>query len=294
MPSNYHNNRPGGGRQWNGGNRRFPPRDVRGDRHGGHGNRHSDDDDQGGSHTGVTRDLKTLLGEELFPRCESPSLRLDKFVTIGSKMKLREIANVVELHNRGRYKVETFVPRIGFQPFVVTLRSNLIINQAGGILENAGISLHPHFNVPFLPGSAVKGVARHAAWCEWKAETDESRKKDIAERIAATFGYPTQADDLDKALEKAGCAKQSGSVAFMAAYPCDANGNAAPASLAVDILTPHGGNDWTDPVPNPFPVVKKGTSFKLVVGPAKVDAEKRVGDAIQWLKKGLMEGGLGA
>lgn len=305
MPNHYHSNRPGGGRPWNGGgfrgDNRFPPR-------GGHNAWHGDRD-QSPSHTSGSQELKTLLGGELFPGCESPSLRLDKFVTIGSKMKLREIEAMVKLHNRRKPQQNGFVPRADFSQFVGTLRSNLIINQAGGVLENAGISIHPHFNVPFLPGSAVKGVARHAAWCEWRAESDEAKKAEIAGCIAEVFGYPTGdarpkegpyrgGPDayLDDYLAARGWKdrKASGSVAFMAAFPCNEKGEAAPATLAVDILTPHGGNDWTDPVPNPFPVVAKGTSFKFAAGPVGFCEKKLVDRAVDWLKIGLTQGGLGA
>lgn len=290
MPYHPNNGRPGGHPRNGGGFRgdnRFPPRPNQPFRHDGA-------PDQSPGHTAGTEEAKQLLGGKLFPDCKSPSLRLDKFVTVGNKMKLREIDAVVSLHNHLKPKAAAVVPRADFRTFVGTLRSNLIVNQAGGVLENAGISIHPHFNVPILPGSAVKGVARHAAWCQWRDEADPARKSDLAKRIARTFGYPTQNDELDKALKDSKVTERSGSVSFMAAFPCDASGKAAPATLAVDILTPHGGNDWTDPVPNPFPVVAKGTSFKFVVGPAGPDGGQCLEDAVRWLQKGLTEGGLGA
>lgn len=308
MSHPHYNPRHGGGRQGSGGGFR---RDFRGPRDGENPNRRSGDSAQASAHVSVQKDLKTLLGGDRFPECDSVSLRLDKYVSIGSKLKLREIQDAVSLHNRRKPTVETFVPGPSFEPFVASLRSNLIVNQAGGILENAGISLHPHFNVPFLPGSAVKGIARHAAWLEWNEENDESKKRGIADRIARTFGYPTgdarpkKEEDatrgepdkyLDDYLATRGWKDKasSGSVAFMAAFPCDAAGNPAPATLAVDILTPHGGNDWTDPVPNPFPVVAKKNSFKFSVGPVGPAGGDCVPDALRWLKKGLAEEGIGA
>jgi CRISPR-associated protein Cmr6 len=51
------------------------------------------------------------------------------------------------------------------------LKSRLMVNMAGGVMENAGLSLD-RFGLPYLPGSAVKGCARRAAlaalqeWCE--------------------------------------------------------------------------------------------------------------------------------
>ena len=51
------------------------------------------------------------------------------------------------------------------------LQSRLMVNMAGGVMENAGLCLD-RFGLPFIPGSAVKGCARRAAlaalheWCE--------------------------------------------------------------------------------------------------------------------------------
>lgn len=50
------------------------------------------------------------------------------------------------------------------------LQSRLMVNMAGGVMENAGLCLD-RFGLPYLPGSAVKGCARRAAlaalheWC---------------------------------------------------------------------------------------------------------------------------------
>jgi CRISPR/Cas system CMR subunit Cmr6 (Cas7 group RAMP superfamily) len=51
------------------------------------------------------------------------------------------------------------------------LQSRLMLNMAGGVMENAGLCLD-RFGWPYIPGSAVKGCARRAAlaalheWCE--------------------------------------------------------------------------------------------------------------------------------
>jgi CRISPR/Cas system CMR subunit Cmr6 (Cas7 group RAMP superfamily) len=51
------------------------------------------------------------------------------------------------------------------------LQSRLMVNMAGGVMENAGLLLD-RFGLPYIPGSAVKGCARRAAlaalreWCE--------------------------------------------------------------------------------------------------------------------------------
>ncbi len=242
-----------------------------------------------------------ILGGDSFPKCESPSLRFGKYVKFYDKSvkdgKQREITAAVRLHNNGGFRCPVFNPPGAVTPLVATLRSRLIINQAGGILENAGISIHPHFGAPFLPGSAVKGIARHAAWQEWENASGD-RKKAIAEEIAETFGYPTGDAALDAALangrKERELKRRSGSISFLAAVPCDEVGNSAKATLAVDILTPHK-NDWSEPVPNAFPVVEKGTRFRFSLVPIRsLNGECHLDRARNWLAAGLVHNGMGA
>ena len=112
-----------------------------------------------------------LLGET-FQRVDSPSLRLQKFVRLGDNSKKDEIASVVACHGKHARRIPALAPA-GACVFRSKLGGRLIVNQAGGILENAGLCLHRHFGDPFLPGSAVKGLARHAAWLEWSAAEGE-------------------------------------------------------------------------------------------------------------------------
>jgi CRISPR-associated protein Cmr6 len=57
------------------------------------------------------------------------------------------------------------------------LQSRLMVNMAGGVMENAGLSLD-RYGLPIIPGSAVKGCARRAAlaalreWCETKTKPE--------------------------------------------------------------------------------------------------------------------------
>jgi CRISPR type III-B/RAMP module RAMP protein Cmr6 len=58
------------------------------------------------------------------------------------------------------------------------VRSRLMLNMAGGVMENAGLCLD-RFGLPYIPGSAVKGCARRAAlaalreWCEAGGQTHQ-------------------------------------------------------------------------------------------------------------------------
>jgi CRISPR/Cas system CMR subunit Cmr6 (Cas7 group RAMP superfamily) len=66
---------------------------------------------------------------------------------------------------------------VGLAPKLVfgQLQSRLMVNMAGGVMENAGLCLD-RFGVPYIPGSAVKGCARRAAIAalhEWCATGDK-------------------------------------------------------------------------------------------------------------------------
>ena len=242
-----------------------------------------------------------LLGGDTFPKCESASLRLEKLVRIGGEdVKKAEIDAVV---GKRPQSIPHLQPR-GAVSFVATLGGRLIVNQAGGILENAGLCIHPHFNAPSIPGSAIKGCARHAAWQVWKEAEEGEAKLAAAKEVAAIFGFPTgdtKPKDpkkvepgrvyLDDYLVRQGVYKAtdafSGKVAFLAAVP------EKTAQIVSDVLTPHGGNDWTDPVPCVFPAVEAGCGFVFTLVPLD-GAGELLEKAKCHLQTGLVKNGIGA
>ncbi len=245
-------------------------------------------------------EVQNLLGGEKFPACESPSLRLEKFVRIGGDAKhKREEINAVVACQKAHGKDPSLLPLPpGGVRFPARLKSRLIVNQAGGILENAGICLHPHFGYPYVPGSAVKGVARHAAWCAWN-EAEEPEKEAIARDIARVFGYPTNDKGLDAYLAERGCGeKRGGCVSFWAAVP---DGR---VSLATDIVNCHHmkyygsenpvATDDEQPNPQFFPAVEKDASFLFTLVPLREAGERELDLAKEWLVRALTENGVGA
>ena len=241
--------------------------------------------------------VRTVLGED-YSRCDSPSLRLEKFVRVPEKktdkkekeeedrLKREEIQAVVDRVNKldKERAFASCLPPLPAVAKVVTasLGGRLIVDPSGSLIEHAGMKIHPHFGMPFIPGSSVKGVARHAAWCDWR-DADESDKPGLAKSIARVFGYPTNEKDLDDALAKEGTAVQAGAVVFFAAYP------AGSATLVMDIVNVHhreyyqrirrdGDNgpllhpvafDDEQPVPNFFPAVEKGAEFRFAIAPTE-------------------------
>ncbi len=145
----------------------------------------------------------------------------------------------------------------------------------------------------------MKGVARHAAWCEWNEEKDENRKVEIAKQIARVFGYPTNDASLDKFLEDLGDKeRRSGCVSFWAAIP------KGKASLVTDIVNCHHKDYYNGSKPDAyddeklipvfFPAVEKGATFLFTLVPMRGAANEDLQQAKAWLIKAITESGVGA
>jgi|GEM_PF-1528999 len=252
--------------------------------------------------------LKKELCAAEFCRMESASLRLSKFVHLGATTKDDEIREVCKRMNRSDpRRADWHLPetlcRTG-KEIVMKLEGRLTIHLAGGILENAGMCIHPHFNCPYLPGSGVKGVARHAAWAKW----DESKHIDDALKVAWTFGYPTgDKEGLDRFLAaerpewfgQTGMYKSfAGLVSFLPAFP-----SAEGFKAVVDVTTCHHPKYYTgkkkratdDEAPNPqfFPAIESGSSFRFILRPLRNHGGGELpssADVLEWAREFLIEG----
>lgn len=253
----------------------------------------------------IPKAVQAVVVKDEAVTCDNPSLRLAKFVRVGGDggNKQKELKAVCDCQNDCLKQAETPPLDLPARAECVwgKLRSRLAVNLAGGILENANICLHPHFGYPYLPGSAVKGLARHAAWCEWNKP--ESDKQAIARRIATVFGYPTGDEKLDAELESVGEKDHAGCVAFLGAFP------EGKANIEVDVLTCHHAKYYSgskpqatdDESPNvqAFPVVASGTVFCFPLVPLRRGkSEKEMVDAMEdaqtWLRAAIEVNGAGA
>lgn len=269
----------------------------------------------------ASKAVRKILGSD-YSRCDSPSLRLEKFVRIPEKgrneeekkrearIKKEEILAVIDRSNaldeEGTYS--SCMPPLpsNAREIKAKLGGRMIVDPSGSLIEHAGMKLHPHFGMPFIPGSSIKGVARHAAWCEWR-DADESDRPAIAKQIADVFGYPTNEEQLDEALKTAGTPVKAGSVAFLSAYPT------GHATLVLDIVNVHHREyylrtkdeeeksllhpvafDDEQPVPNFFPAVVKGAEFRFAVAPTARATEDDMAFAEKALVAAITIHGVGA
>lgn len=118
-------------------------------------------------------DTRTALGPNA-ERCDSRSLFMDRFVNPGAKdtgdqhprrdwfkavLGKRAVSSASESRCEWLAQMATSG---GGHVLYAQLQSRLMVNMAGGAMENAGLCLD-RYGLPFIPGSAVKGCARRMA-----------------------------------------------------------------------------------------------------------------------------------
>ncbi len=274
----------------------------------------------------------------------NPSLLLSKYAQIKTKKeeeKAKEIEkqtgekntysfDIAKYSCEGKSRSQKILRYSSFpkaKMVAMKLGGRLIIDQSGGVQENSNLCLHPHFGFPMIPGSAIKGCARHFLWEQW-GEGVEENKLDIAREKARDlieiFGYPTGDDGrykvgqvwkkrelnlddwceenlaelvLNKDKKKKSLA---GKITFFPAMPYGS------APLEVDVLTCHHMDYYSpnaekaratdDENPNPqfFPVVKAGATFEIVVAPTTRGNDSLAEKALEVLQTALEVNGIGA
>jgi CRISPR-associated protein Cmr6 len=184
------------------------------------------------------------------------------------------------------------------------LEGRLAINLADSLIQNAGISLDRLSGVPFIPGSAVKGVCRHVALSSVKAAS-ESEQEDLFRQFRKVFG--TSESEFKergqlyefKSLLKGAPEDIKGSVSFLPAYPINE------ARIVVDLTNVHYpqyyGNGSTkdlaeeSPRPNPFPAVEMGAQFAFCLVLNDIQGDIQLLDCTRtWLEQALTVHGIGA
>lgn len=196
--------------------------------------------------------------------------------------------------------------------FVGSLGGRLLINMAGGVQENAGMSLDRCFGLPLIPGTAVKGVTRNAALWDIRNTVDPIERKHKLRLALLAFGFT--AHDLQKGdfhwashenpnlvSEAAGRLAEGdlfkGTLSFLPAYPAE------PPTIVADVLTPHpraadAARGQGDPRPLFFPAVEKGSSFAFaIIGswvPEGIDLSEVLNQAGKWLREAITHQGMGA
>jgi CRISPR type III-B/RAMP module RAMP protein Cmr6 len=200
--------------------------------------------------------------------------------------------------------------------FEATLAGRMMVNLAGGVVENAGIALDRCFGLPFIPGSAVKGISRaHALWEIREAKGDE--KLALLRPAMVLFGYGAHdvkpkgdfgwaggAHAAETIADQIGTRDFKGCACFLPAYPTTV------PTLVVDMVNPHypdyysgrksRAEDNESPIPNYFHAVEAGSSFGFAVlinrvpTLANLSLADVLNQAKRWLERAVTRKGVGA
>ena len=121
----------------------------------------------------MPQDTRTILGADA-AKCESRSLFMNRFAypdakDSGNNHPRRDWFNklcgkqalAVAAGSRSDWLGQVTSAGKG-QILYAQLQSRMMVNMAGGVMENAGLCLD-RFGLPYIPGSAVKGCARRMA-----------------------------------------------------------------------------------------------------------------------------------
>ncbi len=186
---------------------------------------------------------------------------------------------------------------------IAQLKSRLAINLSDGLIENAGICLDKLFGLPYIPGSAIKGVSRHAALAELKTKSDQEIPPCLS-KFCEIFGCSN--DDfkngdlkLYSSYLNSKFKERKGAVTFLPAYPFDN------VRLVVDMTTVHYPEYYNSGRtsdlkneqlrPNPFPAVEMGSQFAFcLVLNGMGQNQELIEEAKSFLIEAITVSGIGA
>lgn len=213
-----------------------------------------------------------------------------------AKINQNNIENAKSLLGEARVKTD----------LVFTPEWRLILGLGGSSIYETGMTLHHIYGIPYLPSSAVKGIARSYAITEiYKNEVEALSRKDFCD-IFGCNGEGKIGEVRYKSyyklnpIDKNDTGDRQGKVIFFDAYPQKT------IHLEADIMNPHYSPyysdtkgqvppaDWHNPVPIPFLTVGNKTSFQFAIGVKKDDDKNLLGTAFEWLTNALKEHGIGA
>jgi CRISPR-associated protein Cmr6 len=205
---------------------------------------------------------------------------------------------IITQFQKGGYHLENFSLSISWR---------LVIGLGASHPQETSMTLHHIYGIPYIPGSAVKGVTRH--WAILKFAEEKSKMENIEfekaiEKISNGLEngerFDLKINDLEfnQLIEIFGTQKQEGKVIFFDAYPV------GEIKLKIDIMNPHYPKyyseghppaDWQNPFPIKFLTIES-TKFEFyLASKSKDDRDKNLlNKAKKLLSEALKTHGIGA
>jgi CRISPR-associated protein Cmr6 len=216
-----------------------------------------------------------------------------------TKFLLQKTKLLKSLHER----IEHWITNIGnnLEKFEAETSWRLVIGLGASHPQETSMVLHHIYGIPYIPGSAIKGVTRHWAVLKFADNNrkDNEKFEDVIKRIARALENGNDLNiEVDKItfkdlIEIFGTQKQQGKVIFFDAYPV------GEIKLKIDIMNTHypkyysegqPPTDWQSPVPIKFLTVED-TKFQFYLVSKNEDLLEK---SLYLLKEALKHHGIGA
>lgn len=238
-------------------------------------------------------------------KCSNLSLLLDRYLGYPTQWefsdkdkadlfkKLKSYFNSILLKNmipanysRWQASIQTFPYT---QSFTAYPEWRMVVGLGQNSIMETGMTLNRTNGIPYIPGSALKGLSAAYALLQELGETTKEHLEAI-----------TPSGDLErKFLQIFGTQENTGQVIFLDAVPSKI------PELEPDIMNSHypdyyGGNQPPRPSQSPIPVYfltlgkKSQFAFAVAGRDSRPETEEMVNLAKTWLQKALTEMGIGA
>jgi CRISPR-associated protein Cmr6 len=184
----------------------------------------------------------------------------------------------------------------------LSLSWRLVIGLGASHPQETSMTIHHIYGIPYIPGSAIKGVTRHWAILKFAEEISKSENSEFEKAIERVIKALENGEKMDlkvedlefnQLIEIFGTQKQQGKVIFFDGYPV------GEIKLKIDIMNPHYPKyysegqppaDWQSPVPIKFLTVED-TKFQFYLVSKIEDLLKK---SLDLFKEALKCHGIGA
>jgi CRISPR type III-B/RAMP module RAMP protein Cmr6 len=246
----------------------------------------------------------TILNDYI-DKCQNLALILDKYipqhVVVETKNKGPWLQSLIRRGHidtaliRSAYsRWNAMISAMHVEPFYASLDWRMVIGLGGETVLETDLTLHHLYGIPFIPGSALKGLTRAYVAQEYK-------KYYIPEKMPEEQRKPsTKTDDDHSEIKQIfGAQEHAGTVIFFDAMPL--NGE---VQFVLDIMNPHypdyyGGSKPPTNDQSPMPVTfltVTNTTFTFALAPRNPKDLKHQADVEtvkEWLREALQSYGIG-
>lgn len=213
----------------------------------------------------------------------------------------RQYKNAAEQYEAGRQ----------LKSFQLSTATRLIIGIGGASVYEVGLTLHHIYGIPYIPGSAIKGLTR--SWMIQSHFNNDEGEALGKKEFCDLFGCPAEWKDDEKKKHQSFYEKnkgdynlpgeRQGNIAFFDAFPTQ------PPTIEEDVMNVHYPDyyrgetpptDFQSPKPIAFLTVAAGTSFQFMLGIKTNGSDqddyyaKLLNKAEILLKEALTQYGIGA